>query len=158
MKLFLLRHAKTEKGGKNQLDFDRDLLEKGRKQCKVLSAYFKSEKFDFETVYCSTSKRTQRTYELIADSLPDHDLVLNDSLYLPSRAEMMKFLWELEGGEDMLVIGHNNAISDLAMYFLDEPLMLSTGGLVILEFPFEIWTECSKGTATCFDLFLPQVS
>lgn len=158
MKLFLLRHAKTEKVGKGQLDFDRDLVEKGRKQCALLSQYFKREGFSFETVFCSTAQRTQRTYEWIAESLPEHELNLSDELYLPSRAEMMKFIWEMEGGEDMMIIGHNNAISDLAMYFLDEPHMLSTGGLVILEFPFEKWTECSKGTATCFDLFLPQVS
>lgn len=157
MKLFLLRHAKTEKAGKNQDDFDRDLMKKGIEQCKLLQAYFKKHNFQIPRVHCSSAKRTQHTYTLIKNGLGKHVLDMHDHLYLPSRAEMMKFVWEQEGGEDMLIIGHNNAISDLAMYFLDEPLMLPTAGLVILDFPFDNWSECSKATAQCFDLYLPQV-
>ncbi|SFT53735.1 phosphohistidine phosphatase [Lishizhenia tianjinensis] len=157
MKLFLLRHAKTQKPGKNQDDFDRDLMEKGIKQCALLSDYFSSKNYNIPTVHCSTAQRTQHTYARIKNSLSSHQLHLHNELYLPSRTEMLKFVWEQKGGDDMMIIGHNNGISDLAMYFLDEPLMLSTGGLVVLEFPFESWAECSKATALCFDLYLPQV-
>ncbi|MDX1445083.1 SixA phosphatase family protein [Lishizhenia sp.] len=157
MKLFLLRHAKTAKAEKNQNDFDRDLMDKGLRQCKLLSTYFKENNFHLPQVFCSSAQRTKHTYDLIKDALGEHEFMLRSELYLASRAEMMKFVWEQQGKEDMLIIGHNNGISDLAMYFLDEPLMLPTAGLIILEFPFDNWTECSKATAQCFDLYLPQV-
>ena len=157
MKLILLRHAKTEKVDKNQSDFERQLLPEGKKQCELLRSYFSQQKETVNNLYCSTAQRTRQTYMEIQSALNEHTMVYKDEFYLCDKRVFLKFLWELPHGNDLMIIGHNNGISDLAMYFLDEAILLPTSGLIILEFNVDKWNMTSKGLATCVDLYLPQV-
>lgn len=70
MKLFILRHAKTETHSETGADFDRKLKEKGKEQCRLMNAYlveyYSGTQFD---VYCSSARRTKSTLSAIKDNL-----------------------------------------------------------------------------------------
>jgi|GEM_PF-1070004 len=67
MKLYLIRHAQSERNiGKNS-PVDAELTEVGKEQARRLGIYFKDAKID--KVYVSTMKRAKTTYEVIKDYL-----------------------------------------------------------------------------------------
>ena len=157
MKLHLLRHGKTQQQSSTGSDYDRELNEKGLAQCKILGEYFKKMDLSCET-WCSSAKRTRQTYSNVAKNLRLDKIVMREDLYLCSRKVLLEALWERSGDDDLLLIGHNYGISDLATYLTDERIELRTGGYVCIEFVDFRWEELSRGLGTISDQYRPKVS
>lgn len=153
MKLHLIRHGKTQQDSVTGKDFDRDLLPKGMKQSLQLGEYCSIPAN--AKVFVSTAKRAQNTFELFNRSHHLNNAEHRDDLYLCSRETMCQLIWDQDHHNDILIVGHNYGISDLASYFSDEDIELRTGEYIQLEFPFEYWSETSKGTATIVDRYRP---
>tara|TARA_B100000508_G_scaffold11104_1_gene7846 strand:+ start:18518 stop:19000 length:483 start_codon:yes stop_codon:yes gene_type:complete len=160
MKLFLLRHAHTEKVKKGMTDFDREIDHKGKSQLNNLQNFISEHYADTSfQVFCSTARRTRTTFNSIRSSLnveKDH-FSFHDELYLPSRDRLLHFLWNAEQrSEIVLVISHNNGISDLATYLLEEPISMSTGGWIEISFEgFSQLDQISRGLGTRTKEFYP---
>ena len=157
MKLHILRHAKTEVIGATQKDFDRALLPKGIEQAKRMGIYLNEKLSRKITVYCSTSARTQETAKIVQEKFEFRDLRLKENLYLADLQELLDFVWNLEGKEDVLLIGHNDGISELASYFTDNYIGLQTSGYCCIEFQAHQWKDTSRGTGRLLDSFRPKV-
>lgn len=155
MKLHLLRHAKTNQESATGKDFDRRLLPKGIKQADQMS-HFLSNLENLE-IHCSSSARTRQTYELISPNLPMVNVHFSDDLYLASHLQYLAYINKILGNKDLLIIGHNNGLSDLATYLSDEFIDLKTCEYVSLEIPLDNWKELSKGTGTILERFRPEV-
>lgn len=55
---------------------------------------------------------------------------------MAERVQLLNFIWNVNHPtNDILIIGHNNGISDLASYLLDERYVLPTSGLLVIDFP-----------------------
>lgn len=156
MKLHLLRHGKTQQQSSTGRDFDRELIEKGLIQCQMLGEYFKKNDLSCET-WCSGAKRTRQTYANVAKNLRLDKIVMRDDLYLCSRTKLLEALWGHDGNEDLLIIGHNFGISDLATYLTDVRIELRTGGYICIEFDDFRWAELSRGLGTIADQYRPKV-
>lgn len=156
--LYILRHAKTNQFSPTGKDFDRELMEKGVKQLVELGTYFQ-KKLETKDLACfiSTAKRTQQTWMGIKHFVRFTNETSLHSLYHANLQELLQFIWEQETSSDILLIGHNFGISDLASYFLDEALVLSTSEFIQLSFECENWNETSKGMATLTARFRPLV-
>lgn len=137
MKLYLLRHGDAEKESKAGKDFDRGLTELGRKQVERVRNRLENDCNAVEfTVFCSAAKRTMETWQLIAPALEVEELEFLDDLYLAERTKLLNFIWNVNHPtDDVLIIGHNKGISDLASYLLDERIDLPTSGLLVIDFP-----------------------
>lgn len=157
MKLHLLRHAKTNQQSPTGRDFDRELLPKGRAQCHILDRYFE-ENVQVDDVWCSSAKRTRQTLELIQVKNSFANVSFHDDLYLCSTQTFLQKLWKRPGNDDLLIIGHNFGISDLAVYFTGEDMELRTGGYVCIEFDGLNWTETSRDTGTITASIRPKVN
>lgn len=156
MKLHLLRHGKTHQESSTGRDYDRKLNEKGIVQCALIGEYFENKKLDCE-VWCSSSKRTRETYSNVAKKVDLKNVVMRDDFYLCSRETFLKALWQRAGNDDVLIVGHNYGISDLATYLTDVRIELSTGGYVCIEFVDSQWAEISRGLGIISDQYRPQV-
>ena len=155
MRLHILRHGKTDPNSPTGKDFDRPLLPKGIKQCEAMRAYL--EHLNVETIWCSSAVRTTMTADLVVHSnQPKPDV--HKELYLASKQDLLKRMWSHKGGGDLLIVGHNFGISDLASYFTDERIELRTSEYVCIEFDYESWMETSVGTGTILDQYRPKVS
>ena len=158
MKLHLLRHAKTNQKSPTGKDFDRDLLPKGIKQTALMAVYLeKNLDFSKTDIYCSSSKRTSQTLDLLAKKLKIKAKEYSKELYLANHMELFSYLIQQKSKKDVLLIGHNNGISDLATYFTDELVSLQTCGFISLEFQTDSWQEISGGTACIIAAYRPEV-
>lgn len=156
MKLHLLRHGKTHQSSSTGRDYDRVLNAKGIVQCQIMGEYFKSNKVACET-WCSSAKRTRGTYTEVSKAAGLAKVSMREDLYLCSRDTMLRALWERVGNDDLLIIGHNFGISDLATYLTDVRIELQTGGYICIQFTDLNWSEISRGLGTIVDQYRPNV-
>lgn len=157
MNLFLIRHAKTEKIAISGKDFDRELAEKGRLQAEKLNDFL--AKFDFNSVdiWCSDAVRTKQTLSYFDTQFPSTNIEFKNELYLASASEVKELIWNTESDKDLLVIGHNEGISDIASYFLGEDIHLKTATFIQISFEAKSRQEWSADLGKIQTIFRPQV-
>ena len=156
MKLHLLRHGKTHQQSDSGKDFDRKLNEKGLAQCELLGEYFAKKEIYCET-WCSSARRTRETFSNVSKKINLKKVVMRDDFYLCSRETLLDALWERTGDDDLLIIGHNFGISDLATYLTDTRIELRTGGYICIEFTDFRWQELSRGLGVIADQYRPMI-
>lgn len=155
MKLHLLRHAKTNQVSSTGLDIDRQLLEKGEKQAAIMADYLKDlSQID---IHCSSSARTRRTFDIISRKIQFDSIHFSQELYLCSHLELLSYINQLKSTKDLLLIGHNNGLSDFVSYLTGEFIDLKTCEYCCLEIQIDSWQELSGGTATLISRFRPEV-
>jgi phosphohistidine phosphatase len=137
MRLYLLRHGEAEHKSSTGNDFDRSLREEGKIQIERIKNRLISDASGIEfSVFCSNAARTRETWDLISSSVEVADVEFLDDLYLADHTFLLNFLWNNPNQTNsILLIGHNNGLSDLASYLLDERIILPTSGLLIIDFP-----------------------
>ena len=153
MKLHLLRHAKTNQISPTGKDFDRELLPRAYEQLQEFREFYTQNPFQVGHILCSSAVRTRQTLDQIKDLFADVPVTFLDELYLASAGELLKIINELQSPEDILLIGHNEGISELASELSAGFILLKTCGLVSLEFPFESSAMVSKETGVLVGSF-----
>jgi phosphohistidine phosphatase len=153
MLLYLIRHASAKNSSVSGKDFDRCLTKEGIKQSKQLGVYLADSTFSFNEIYVSSSQRTRETAKYALD--PKMDVKYDDSLYLPNSKQLLKFINKLETGSNLLIVGHNEGISNLASYLTNQYIGLNTANAVIIEFECINSNEISGETGRVIDVFSP---
>ncbi len=157
LKLTLLRHAKTNQVSETGLDYDRNLLPKGKNQGNKLNEYFQDKHANYDKILVSSANRTRQTFELIRSNFDSAKVTFLDEFYLCSSQELFDEICKVQVAKNILIVGHNFGISDLASYLTEKPIELRTSELIELSFTFENWQELSKGTATILSQYRPEV-
>lgn len=148
MKLFVLRHAKTEPIRDNQEDFDRNLLPRGVQQIEQISPALWSELTDDVPVFCSTANRTTQTLDLFQQARRFSHVFLRNELYLASAGELLEFLNRIDGNSSLLLVGHNDGLSELVSYVTETQIHLSTGSFAVIDIHVGNWQLLSRGTGS----------
>jgi phosphohistidine phosphatase len=158
MRLHLLRHAKTDQNSATGKDFDRKLLKKGKDQSAEMGKYLKEKKLNPSKIICSSSARTRETITLIQKEHKFNSKIeFEDEIYLAEKEKLFSIISGLSINEDVLIIGHNNGLSDLASYLVEDFIDLSTCDFITIEFKIDSWNEISKGLGKVIDRFHPLV-
>jgi phosphohistidine phosphatase len=157
MKLHLIRHAKTQQQSISGKDFDRKLLPKGINQANVLSNFLALKGVQFELTWCSTAVRTQETFSILRFNNDLGKIVFSDEFYLCDKETLLAKIWDLDHGNDLLIIGHNDGISTFASYLLDDTINLRTSEYLCIEFHTTSWNTVSRGTGVIVDSYRPSV-
>jgi phosphohistidine phosphatase len=157
MKLHLLRHAKTEVLSMSRDDFHRQLLPKGVIQSNMMGQHLSDLEIELKETLCSDAVRTRQTLKVVSEFIDSGKISFLKELYLADRDTYLRALWSLPHGKDILIVGHNEGISELACYFTEQNIHLKTCGYVAISFPFESWKETSMGTGTITHAYRPQV-
>ena len=157
MKLHLLRHAKTEVSSSSGKDFDRELMTKGIIQANLMGQYLMNSDLNIRETYCSEAVRTSQTLSIISKFVVCGKISLQNDLYLADRETLLAIIWKIKHKGDLLIIGHNDGLSQLASYFADQYIHLKTCGYVCLEFRADSWKETSIGTGSVIADYRPQV-
>ena len=156
MKLHLLRHAKTDQNSLTGKDFDRKLLKKGKDQSEEMGKYFKKQNFNPSKIICSTATRTKETITIIqTEQKFNSKIEYVDELYLAEKEKIFSIISNISEGEDVFIIGHNNGLSNLASYLVDDFIDLSTCDFVTIQFNTDTWQEISKGLGVVIDRYHP---
>ena len=140
--LYLLRHSDAVNSADN--DYNRKLSHLGKDKAHHFLTKFSTE-FSFDLVLCSSANRTKETLNLL--ELKQTEILFYDSLYL---AEKEMLLAEIEKVPvricNLLIIGHNNGLSDLAIYLTGSNIHLSTCQMVQIQLETNAWNLLGQET------------
>ena len=153
MKLHLLRHAKTNPHSPTGLDFDRELMPRGYEQITELKTFLEAHPIEPNIILCSSAMRTRQTLAELQSLWPEASIQFIDELYLAEKQEILKLICAQNSSEEILVVGHNEGLSDLVMNLAHPPHALKTCGFICIEFPFENSAYISQDTGSILTMF-----
>jgi phosphohistidine phosphatase len=113
-RLYLLRHAKAGWAEPGMRDFDRPLEPLGRTDADSIGSAMREKDMIPDLVLCSSAKRARETHDWVARHIGNGRVVFSDSLYSTDAAGYVDFIRETADAEEVLVIGHNPMMEDLA--------------------------------------------
>ena len=112
-------------------------------------------------MFCSPAKRALQTIECIRQSLPDEKFEWNTEaeLYTFSLRELKRWICRLDDSlEDVVVVGHNNAFTDLCNEIGDRQIdHLPTCGYAQFSFSGDSWSGLTSGTAKLQAFLTPEM-
>jgi phosphohistidine phosphatase len=76
---------------------------------------------------------------------------------LASVTEITELIWDTESDKDLLIIGHNEGISDIASYFLGEDIHLKTATFIEISFEAKSRQEWSADLGRIKSVFRPEL-
>jgi phosphohistidine phosphatase len=152
--LHLLRHAKSSWRDDVE-DHARPLNKRGRAAARRVGRNLPHTVPPIDLVLCSSALRTRQTLDLIVAGLaPPPPCVVEDDLYLADCERLIERLHQLdEGCRNVMLIGHNPGLHDLAIRLAD-PDTAAARTLLSSKFPttarasFGIdspWSELGRG-------------
>ena len=154
LRLHLLRHAEPLVMGSISSDKDRPLTEHGLKQCETLKNNLNLDWSDI-TIWCSSAIRTRETALHLLDTETLNNVCLKEELYHAAMDTLLRLISTYNGTHELMIIGHNNGITDLLNYLSDNDSIMQTCHYACLEFPFDYWSEVSRSTATVVRELVP---
>jgi phosphohistidine phosphatase len=107
-------------------------------------------------VYCSSAARTMETLSFLLSNFRPEKCSYSKDFYLCSEKTYLDWLWKQDHNNDILLVGHNFGISDLANYFLGESGEMRTSEYICISFPFDSWIETSRATGSAFLHYRPK--
>lgn len=156
MKLFLLRHAKSD-WSQGLVDHQRPLNSRGKKAAQDLPKILFAMGIDPGIIYVSSAIRAQETVSYFPEE-KRKKILIKDELYPGSVENYTKVLAQtpVETSSAMLV-AHNPGLEELVAKITSERLLLAmpTACLAIIDFPFNDWARISKGSHGILKALLP---
>jgi phosphohistidine phosphatase len=114
-RLFLLRHAKAGWAEPGMRDFDRPLEPLGRTDADSIGMAMVSAGYIPELTLCSSAKRARETLDWVARHTGNGRIVYTDQLYSTDAAGYVEFVGENADADQVLLVGHNPMMEDVAM-------------------------------------------
>ncbi|MCC7454908.1 MAG: histidine phosphatase family protein [Crocinitomix sp.] len=157
LNLYVIRHGKAVRPEDAVNDFNRELNKKGTAQTNQVGDLLKRADVKIDLIVTSGAKRTAETAEIINFHLNAKAVYYTDDLYLADRKKIQKIISKHGKGDNVLLVGHNNGLSDFVSYLSGKNLVLSTSMLVHLSFDLKDWSEIDANLAKIELIFEPNV-
>ncbi|NYT62292.1 histidine phosphatase family protein [Alcaligenaceae bacterium] len=154
-RLMLLRHAKADTPDSVQ-DHDRPLALRGRRQCKAMGEYLRSQGLIPDLVVVSTARRAQETWKLVCESFAKPISRQNETrIYEATTDTLLEVIRETAASVHvLLLVGHNPGFERLAASLTGSGKASAIGrleqeyptaGLAVIDFGMCDWTEIKAG-------------
>lgn len=152
IKLYLVRHAKTEEGSRDMRDFDRELTSRGMQDATRLGKYYATKEIIPDQILSSDAARARATAELIASQM-GYELSrihLNHEIYEASVRTLFQLVTQLKDEwESVMIVGHNPVMNYLAEYLSGAEIgHMYTGSIACISFETKTWAEVSQNSGT----------
>ena len=164
--LYLLRHAKSDRGDPALSDIDRPLAPRGRRDAPAMADYMREHDYRPNLILCSPATRTRETLALLQPMLGlDIRVEYDRKLYLGSPDVMLRRLREVEETiAGVLVVGHNPGLERLAAALAprgDRHALarmrekFPTCALAAIHLHIDRWEQTDLGSGTLTDFMVP---
>jgi phosphohistidine phosphatase len=157
LNLYVIRHGKAVRPEDAANDYERELNKKGTAQTNQVGDLLKRSGIKFNLIITSSAKRTAETAEIINFYINAKEVYFTEDLYLADRKKIQKIVSKQSKGENVLLVGHNNGLSDFVSYLSGKNVLLSTSMLVHLSFETENWNDIDGNQAKIERIFEPNV-
>jgi phosphohistidine phosphatase len=154
----LIRHAKTQPAGWQDVDFDRKLTDRGKEDARKMAMLLKEKGILPDRLISSTAKRTKKTAEIFAKilGLEESSIQYESSLYAAEAHAYLKTLLRQENDLNTIaVFGHNPGITDFANQSCEEIRLdhMPTASVFIFQSEILSWNQLAPENCQ-FKLFL----
>lgn len=157
-RLILTRHAKSAWDDPTLADHDRPLNDRGRRSARELGDWMASRGYEPEEVLCSSAKRTQETWAMVAGApLEVRPLLrIEPGLYHAGPDKMLTIL-RTASQPTVMMLGHNPGISELAALLPARVPMdpefrrYPTAATLVVDFQVDSWSEVEPGQGSVMD-------
>lgn len=143
--LYIVRHAKSSWDHPGLEDYERPLLEKGRKRTKYIVDYFMDHQIKVDLIMSSHAKRAHETAKILAVGVqyPQSDIVVSKNLYFGYSDSLFNIFYDLSDDvNSLMIVGHNPTFTTFANHFLDKGIdNLPTSGVVCIAFDMKSWAD-----------------
>ncbi len=146
--LFILRHAQKAKEYKD--DYTRELSEQGMQDAKQMAQNLAQKGVKLDGILASSAIRTKQTAEIFAKNLNfNQNIIYNQTLYSGYANEILQILsYTYDDTQNLLLVGHNPAVSILAMSLTDEFREdMQMCSVVQIDFNCNSWLDIGKHNA-----------
>ena len=155
-RVLLVRHAKSSWNDASQLDIDRPLNERGKRDAPFMGKVLKQKDSLPDVIISSPAKRAKSTAKRIAKEIgmDNQSIVIDNRLYLGSTYDYEKAIQEVDNQHNTVaIVTHNPAITAAAEDFTDvEFANIPTGGVVAIDFDINDWADIStQGNLNFFE-------
>ncbi|RAU84025.1 SixA phosphatase family protein [Pontibacter arcticus] len=158
--LYILRHAKSSWDFNELSDHDRPLNKRGRTDAAIMGQELASRDVNPEIIISSTAVRALSTATLISKELGfnPQDILLRERVYGASKEDLLEVVQEVATEvQTVMLVGHNETISEFANSLSPEPLAaMPTAGVIALEFNCDSWYEISRDNARLLFFDFPK--
>lgn len=164
-RLWLLRHAKSSWDDLGLDDHDRPLAPRGRDAAMRIAGYLEREMIRPSLVVCSSARRARETLAAVLPGLgTDLTIRVDPDLYTFSGARLLEVVLGFpDSCEEVMLIGHNPAIEDVAAALAGGGERLATlrekyptAGLAALDLDVASWADAAPGQAVLATFVVPR--
>ena len=145
-----MRHAEAGSKGSRQEDKSRELTQGGVQDSLRMGAWLLSKNAHWDLIVSSSALRAEQTASLVAEAMKiDHPRILfEDVLYDASVRQFLEYVNNMEDPyHNVLIVGHNPAISYLAEYLTKADIGdMTPGSVAIIKFEFSSWKMVGENT------------
>ena len=162
--VWLLRHAKSSWDDPSLPDEERPLAPRGNRDASTMASYFASVDPP-RLVLCSSGLRARQTLAAVFPSLGSPlRVAIEPELYTFDSGVVVERLRRLDdAGSSVMIVGHNPALEDLALWLSAEGelrerlgLKFPTAALAVIDLPDAPWTSLSEGVGTLARFVVPK--
>ena len=170
--LYLLRHAKSDwtdflSSNLTVSDHARPLSKKGLSDCQKISEYFIANRVKLDLVLVSSAVRAQSTFNNLNLDIVGVSKKVDTALYTFNMKKVIGVIQNCDNyNENLLIVGHNPAFHELAIYLSkdnsissmrgDMVLKFPTGSLVRLDLNIVSWSQISENCGNLIDFVRPK--
>lgn len=157
-RLILTRHAKSSWDDPATEDHDRPLNDRGRRSARALGDWIASRGYEPEEVLCSTARRTQETWEWVAQSgLETRPVVRLEKALYHAMPERMLAVLRTATHPTVMMLGHNPGIATFAAMLPARPPLdpdfrrYPTAATLVVDFQVSSWADVVPGEGSVMD-------
>jgi len=159
--LYLMRHAKSSWSFDDLTDEQRPLNGRGRDDAPHMGQALAKRNTKIDLLLASTAVRSLTTAALVAQEInyPHEQIVVRPEIYHADLNELLHVVRELpDEAQSVLLVGHNNTITELVNIFLTSPLSeeMPTAAIACLHFQIDRWAEVDRTNAELYFFDRPR--
>ena len=152
MKLWLIRHAKSDWGTPGLRDFDRPLNSRGERDGPRMAAWLQDQPHPATWIWTSSAARALATTEFVRQGfhLTEDSVEATDELYHASAEQLLDVIRRTPASvENVALVAHNPGLTWLVNALGTEPVCdnLPTFGVARFHCPGD-WPHLAPGNAT----------
>ena len=153
--LYIMRHTEKDESKPEQYDYDVELTQKGLEDSETMAQKLKDKKIILDLIVSSPSMRTRQTAEIVAKTLDyTKNIMYNEVIYQAFVNEIVESLtYTFDNVDSLMIIGHNPALTGLAITFTEFREEIKMGSIVKIEFDCHSWTTIDKNNARFVEQF-----
>ena len=144
-KLFIVRHAKSSWDSPGIRDFDRVLMEVGKKRTRKVIQFLRQKEIKVDLIISSPAVRAYQTAKLIAKGInyPIDSIKPEMKFYDGEIEQILDIIYGIANDySSIMIVGHNPTFSDLASLILKTGIeILPTTGVAAISFNTNNWEK-----------------